>query len=72
MVLSDQSIIVARERYADLLREADRERRLNGLRTPGGSRPAVARREGSLWTHSVRRMRAIALNGRSPLAPCLE
>ena len=72
VMLSDQSIIVARERYADLLREADRERQLTAAQQLPSRHSSFVARGPSLWRQRVDRLRAVAGERRSTLAPCAE
>ncbi|HEU5431939.1 MAG TPA: hypothetical protein VFU81_09755 [Thermomicrobiales bacterium] len=72
MFLSDQSIIVARERHAGLLREVERERRLNGLRQPLGRQRSFINRGRSLWSQGVHLLRRVVGERRAVLAPGAE
>jgi hypothetical protein len=71
-MLSDPSIIVARERYADLVREAERQRRLNSTRQPLGRQRSFVDRGRSRWSQGVRHLRALGGERPAPLAPCPE
>jgi hypothetical protein len=70
--LSDQTIIVARERHADLLREVERERRLAGPRQPLGRQRSFVNRGPSRWSQGVHRLQRAVGERRAALALCTE
>jgi hypothetical protein len=72
VMLSDQSIIVAHERYADLLRVAEHERQLNTLRPPHGQQSSRGVLGPSRWGQSLDRLRAVTGMRPPPLASCVE
>lgn len=72
MMLSDQSIIVARERYADLLREAERQRRVAVPQQPRGRQLSFVDRGRLWWSQGMRHVRAVAGKRSAPLAGCAD
>jgi hypothetical protein len=70
--LSGQSSIVARERYADLLREAAHERQLNTLRPAAARWPVIVAYGRALRNRGMERLLSIACPGNRALRPCPE
>jgi hypothetical protein len=65
---TDSSTVLARERYADLLRDAERERQLNALNRPMPNWPGIAARWRLRRSDAQDRLRSFSC--RAAPAPC--
>lgn len=72
MNLSELSISIAFARHADLLKEAERERRTTGLESPPGRLPALVGRLRSRWRPALDSLWSLAGSRRAASTACPE